>query len=87
MYLGKSYISCLKSFLDGWLMGSEGQVLDVDILNDFQSWTESRYKLPNTQAWDRIILFYSTDECDALTNFFNLFEKYCEEKNCVRVSD
>lgn len=76
MYIGKGYISCLRSFLDGWIYRSPDDVTDIVLFNNFQSWIERRYNQTKTQSWDRIILFYSVDENDALQNFFRLFQLY-----------
>lgn len=79
MYIGKNSISCLRAFLDGWTFRSSENISDMDKFNKFQSWIEERYNLPQTQSWDRIILFYSVDESDALQNFFRLHKLFLSE--------
>ncbi len=76
MYLGRNSISCLRSFIDGWNHRDASSVSDAEIIGEFQSWVEYKYKLKNAHSWDRIILFYSQDEGTALKNFFELFDEF-----------
>ncbi len=78
MYLGRRSISCLRSFLDGWLLGKPDSDSDLEILESFQAWIVSKYGVRGNQSWDRIILFYSQDEADGLDRFFDLFERFQE---------
>lgn len=34
LYIGKNYISCLKSFIDGWCLGNKN-IEDVEVLGKF----------------------------------------------------
>lgn len=79
MYLGRNSISCLKSFLDGWYLRDPDNVIDAEIMNDFQSWVEKKYDVSGNQSWCDIILFYSQDEGTALTNFFRHFDQWAKE--------
>lgn len=78
MFLGKNYISSLKSFLDGWHYRNSEGTIDGKFISSFQDYVEQKYKMQNTHAWDRIILFYSVDEQDALLCFFKLWNKFME---------
>lgn len=80
LYLGKRSIAHLQVFLDGYTFAR--RELDVPLteeerdFEDFQEWVEKRFNQPSTQSWERIILFYSEDERDALDKFFDLFEDF-----------
>jgi hypothetical protein len=85
-YLTKCYISCLKAFLDGWhlLAYQHGVEVEGQALGAFQDWIAAKYRVTSSQSWADIILFYSQDECDALTNFFQLFEEWQQTVNAPR---
>ena len=76
MYIGRSSISCLKAFLDGWFLRSPDDVVDSSVMEDFQNWVERKYNIATNHSWCDIILFYSQDESDALTKFFDDFDKW-----------
>lgn len=81
LYISKNYLSCLKAFLDGFSFGNSfasNKIYDFKILNNFQLWIEEKYRITSTQSWVDIIMFYSTDENDALYNFFDLFREFLE---------
>jgi hypothetical protein len=81
-YPGCNYISCLKAYLNGWYHRRPDDVSDLEIMSHFRVWLGNRYSITNeTQGWCSIILFYSRDECDALSNFFELFNEFLEEQN------
>jgi hypothetical protein len=77
MYLGRHYICCLKSYLDGIegtcfeLSGGklETVITDPEYLTSFQSFIEKKYHCTR-HSWDRILLHISDDEYDALKLFF-----------------
>lgn len=86
MYLGRRSISHLQVFLDEYTFAR--RELGVSLTEQerefegFQEWIEQRFNQHSTQSWDRIILFYSEDERDALDRFFNLFEEFLKrDKN------
>lgn len=83
MYTSYNSIQCLRAYLDGWLQGQDDQVEDIDVMNEFQDWIERFYKQPNTHSWDRIIQFYSTDDAQALTHFFELFDRFLAERSAA----
>jgi hypothetical protein len=80
MFLGNCPITRLRAFLDGYL----GARADLGLpltqqeqeFNQFQDWIQAQFQITSSQGWDRIILFYSADEQDALNHFFELFEKF-----------
>ncbi|WP_293067302.1 hypothetical protein [Okeania sp. SIO2B3] len=83
LYLGKPSIDHLQVFLDGYTFARRelGVPLsqEEEYFEKFQEWIESKYNLPDTQSWMKIILFYSADERDALERFFDLFEEFIGE--------
>jgi hypothetical protein len=80
MYLGRRSLSCLRSFLDGWCYRDKEEPCDASFFRGFHEWVERKYGQKDTQSWDRIILFYSQDEADALDRFFKLFDEYRHER-------
>jgi len=80
MYIGGGTITHLKAFLDGWFYGKEKEIIDSHLLEDFQEWIQNKYNIRSTQSWDRIIVFYSTDESKALESFFQLFGEFLEQQ-------
>ncbi len=83
MYLTRNYISSLKAFLDGWFLRRPNEVLESELMYDFQNWIEKKYNITTTQTWASILLFYSVDECDALELFFKDFDLFLREKNLI----
>lgn len=83
MYIGIKNIRVLKAFLDGWLYGSDEKISDSYLLGEFQTWTQSRYKITSSQSWDSIISFYSVDDYQAVDNFFNLWDQFIEERETI----
>lgn len=85
MFLGNCSITRLRAFLDGY-MGARADLglpltQQEQEFNSFQEWIQTRFKITSSQGWERIILFYSSDEKNALNNFFDLFESFVNEKN------
>lgn len=80
MYLGGRTITHLKAFLDGWLYGKEEEITDVQLLDEFQAWIQDKYNVKGSQSWAKVILFHSADEYAALDNFFELFNKFLDQK-------
>ncbi|MDO1450831.1 hypothetical protein Q0590_31445 [Rhodocytophaga aerolata] len=78
-YLGKKSVSCLKAFLDGWYLRDMTGVEDMHLMHYIQEAVEDYYNMKDTHSWDRILLFYSEDEADALAKFFILFDKIINE--------
>lgn len=75
MYISKNYISCLKAFLEGFMMSTE--LSDAPIMRDFQNWIAEKHRVTTSHSWCEIILFYnSCDESVALEKFFVLFNEF-----------
>ncbi len=89
IFLGKSSLTRLRSFLDGYMgarvdLGLPETQQEIEF-NQFQEWIQSRFKINSSHSWDSIILFYSEDEKDGLNKFFQLFEEFCTEKIKLQV--
>jgi hypothetical protein len=80
MYLGKSSITNLRSFLSGYIFARREldlpPTLEETKFSKFQEWIKSRYRISSEQSWDKIILFYCEDENQALLEFFKLFYEF-----------
>lgn len=76
LYISKNYLSCLKAFLDGWLMNEANSEKNSSVLSELQIWIQKKYNIHTSQSWADIIIFYSTDESEALHNFFALFHEF-----------
>ncbi|OUL26906.1 hypothetical protein BV372_26135 [Nostoc sp. T09] len=88
MFLGKTSITQLRAFLDGYMssradLGLPPTQQEIQF-NQFQDWIQTRFKITSSHGWDSIILFYSADEKDALNNFFELFEQFRKGESAVR---
>ena len=81
MYLTRRYISCLKSFLDAWLLLAyqHGINVEAECMGEFQDWVVAKYRITSSHSWADIILFHSQDECDALDNFFQFFDEFQQQ--------
>ncbi|MGK9176068.1 hypothetical protein KXR87_23140 [Yokenella regensburgei] len=69
LYLSRHTISALKAFLDGWQMREPKDIVNMEVFANFQSYIEDYYEI-NGHSWDKIILLFSQDESDALSDFF-----------------
>ncbi|NEQ40632.1 MAG: hypothetical protein F6K40_32170 [Okeania sp. SIO3I5] len=81
VYLGRPYIMCLQAFLSGYNVAQyeSSKPLNTPYCFDgFQEWIQAKFKVDTSKSWANIILFYSTDERDALERFFDLFEEFIE---------
>ena len=83
LYLGKSSLNQLQTFLDGYTFALRQANISVSQeeqeFEQFQEWIEVKFSQPSTQSWSRIILFYSEDERDALESFFELLNEFINE--------
>lgn len=79
MYIGRSDIYCLQAYLDGWVFRSPETVVDVELMNDFQTWIEQKYS-NTTHSWASIIAFYSIDNKDEIPLFFKNFNQFVKER-------
>ena len=80
MFLGTSSITRLEMYLRGYDLARREMDIPLDEQErefaGFQSWIQNQYEIKSGQSWGKIILFYSVDEPEALTKFFELFEQY-----------
>jgi hypothetical protein len=76
MYTGRKSLSCLRAFLNGWEYAHGGEVDDAPMMEEFQQWVAKKCGVKPSQSWDRIILFESQDEADALDKFFQWFDEF-----------
>lgn len=83
MYISYNSICNLKSYIDGWLYAKNYEVEDIEILDSFHDWIIGKFEIKTAQSWDRIILFYSTDESTALNYFFELFDSFLSDSKKV----
>lgn len=83
LYLGCNTISCLKAFLSGWYLRdpNDDEIIDSDIMEKFQIWVTETFDVKTSHSWDKILLFYSADEYEALNKFFEYFEEFCQKNN------
>ena len=83
LYLGKPSITCLRSFLDGYLDARFDLGLDREGsgIEGFQEWIQTREKTTLSQSWAGIILFTSGNERSAFYNFFKLFDEFLKRND------
>ncbi|AFZ28097.1 hypothetical protein Cylst_6129 [Cylindrospermum stagnale PCC 7417] len=84
MYLGTSSITRLYMLLKGYdYARREAGVTLTDQEQDFlqfQEWVQARFDIHSPQSWDKIILFHSIDEQEALKDFFELLDEFLSRK-------
>jgi len=78
-YLKGNSINLLDAYISGWIYRSPQDINDINIMLEFQGWVEKRYSQNISQSWAKIILFHSTDEYEALNNFFYDFDLFLKE--------
>ncbi|NES80167.1 MAG: hypothetical protein F6K10_00950 [Moorea sp. SIO2B7] len=80
MYLGRSSIAQLRTFLAGYCFARRQmgipQTEQEQTFAMFQSWIQQKFGISSNQHWDQIILFFSQDERDAIDSFFDLFDEF-----------
>lgn len=88
MYLGRCSITRLRSFLDGYMDARQDLCLPLteqeQEFGGFQEWVQKRFNINSNHSWDSIILFYSADEREALSTFFELFEAFRKGEKASR---
>lgn len=82
MYIGRESIFCLNAFLLGFFMEKRDHA-DLSLLAEFQDWVQAKYRIKSTQSWASIIHFFSSNEVDALYNFFKDFDEFLEGRKRV----
>ncbi|MEH2281950.1 MAG: hypothetical protein V7K90_11585 [Nostoc sp.] len=89
IYIEKPSITCLKSFVGGYL----GQLSDLGLtpegypMEGFQEWIQERAKTNVTQSWAGILIFSCGSERSAFYSFFELFEKFIKQKNDSKIQE
>ncbi len=80
MYLGQPSINHLRVFLAGCSFTRRQLGLPPTVqekqFSDFQPWLQKKFNITSSQPWDKIILFFSQDDQQALTHFFQLFNEF-----------
>ncbi len=80
MYLGRSTISNLRTFIAGYSFARRQmqipQTTQEQEFSNFQTWIQQKYNVAYNQTWDQIILFFSKDENSAFEEFFKLFDEF-----------
>ncbi|MBE8969189.1 hypothetical protein IQ277_24090 [Nostocales cyanobacterium LEGE 12452] len=90
IYIDKPSITCLDSFLTGYIDGLITLGF-TDIkscgMEGFQEWIQERAKTNLTLSWAGIILFRSGSERAAFNSFFELFEQFLKQKNASKIQE
>ena len=86
IYLDKPAITCLHSFLNGYLDARMALGLDREGsgIEGFQEWIQEREKTKVSQSWAGIILFSCGSERTAFYRFFELFEKFLNQNDNLK---
>jgi len=85
LYLSEYSIFSFQSFVHGYLMAKEMFTIpkteEEQEFGLFLEWIQDVYSsgIVN-RSWAIIMFVYSADERDALNRFFDLFERYLEDK-------
>lgn len=88
MYLGKPSLTCLHSFLIGYLSSRSDLGLDREgtILDGFQEWIQKREKTQASRSWAGIILCSNISERSAFYRFFELLDEFLHQKDGSSIS-
>ena len=90
IYIDKPSITCLHSFLNGYLSGLIRlgfTEIGSDGIEGFQKWIQERAKTKVSQSWAGIILFLCVSERNAFYSFFELFEKFLKQKDDSKIPE
>ncbi|MEH2077664.1 MAG: hypothetical protein V7K57_25240 [Nostoc sp.] len=88
MYIDKPSITCLDSFLTGYISGliTLGfTTIDSCGMEGFQEWIQERAKTNVSRSWAGIILSYSGSERAAFNRFFEEFEQFLKQKDNSKI--
>jgi len=89
MYLGQPSITHLQSFLAGYFVArhqlGEAETDQEKHFANFDTWIQEKFKIKSSQSWDKIILFFSQDERQALDLFFELFNEFARVDENVEI--
>ncbi|KYC36235.1 hypothetical protein WA1_41650 [Scytonema hofmannii PCC 7110] len=85
-YLDKPSITCLHSFLIGYLgtLRDLGFALESSVMNGFQEWIQEREKTTVSQSWVGILLFICGSERLAFNSFFTDFETFLNQTESLK---
>jgi hypothetical protein len=89
IYIDKPSITCLDFFIAGYL----NQLSDLGLtpegypMEGFDKWMQERAKTNTTPSWAVIILFLCRTERNAFYKFFELFEKFIEQKDDSKIQE
>ncbi|MEA5601440.1 hypothetical protein [Nostoc sp. UHCC 0252] len=83
MYIDKPSITCLDFFVGGYLgqLSDLGSTPEGDPMEGFDEWMQEIAETNLIKSWARIILFLFPGERNAFYKFFELFEKFIEQKD------
>ena len=89
MYIDKPSITCLHSFLNGYLssLSHLGFTRQGYATEGFNEWMQERAKTKVSQSWAGIILFLCNSERNAFYSFFELFEKFLKQKDELKIPE
>jgi hypothetical protein len=91
MYLGRSTISNLRTFIAGYSFARRQmqipQTSQEQEFSNFQTWIQQKYNVAYNQTWDQIILFFSKDENSAFEEFFKLFDEFINNDSVSQSQD
>ncbi len=82
MYLGHASVTLLHAFLLGYLdalRDTRYHAKESTLLESFDPWLCSRYRMRLGYRWDRLLLFFDRDEARALDSFFTQFDEFLAE--------
>lgn len=89
MYIDKPSITCLHSFLNGYLssLSHLGFTREGYATEGFHEWMQERAKTKVSQSWAGIILFLCGSERNAFYSFFELFERFLKQKEESKIQE
>ena len=83
MYVGSNSLAKLATFLRGFKFALDkyGLAASDDFLSRFQDWIQQRFAITLSKSWEKIILFHSVDDNEAIETFWTLIDEYLREGN------
>jgi hypothetical protein len=88
LYMSYPSVSDLFVFLAGYKtarreLGIEPTELEMQFYQEFHQFIEKEYNLHTSNSWAKIIMLYSLDEKQGFERFFQLLEKFQNQKKEV----